>query len=268
MKVSLVTISYNQASFLEQAILSVVDQNYKNLEYIIVDAGSTDGSHKIIEKYSKHFSHMIIEPDHGPADGLNKGFRLATGQIFGALNADDMLAKNAINTVAKYFNNSLNVDIVSGHCIIIDHQNRRLRKSYSDKFGPLMYAYGAAELMQPSTFFTNKCFFKTKGYNKENLSNWDSELFIDMYFNGSKFGLINKFLSFYRLHPSSITSSKRMDNIVQKYYRFRFKKLLGREFKNIDILIKKFFLLLKYIKNPLALFERLLNGKIYGRHTK
>ena len=80
MKVTIVSISFNQAAFLEQAIRSVVDQDYGNIEYIIVDPGSTDGSHEIIERYRDRITKVIIEPDEGPADGLNKGFAHATGE--------------------------------------------------------------------------------------------------------------------------------------------------------------------------------------------
>ncbi len=78
MKVSVVTISYNQAEFLEQCIRSVIEQDYDDIEYIVVDPGSTDGSRDIIEKYHDYIDHIIFEPDCGPADGLNKGFAHAT----------------------------------------------------------------------------------------------------------------------------------------------------------------------------------------------
>ena len=74
LKFSIVTISFNQARFLEQAILSVISQDYLNIQYIVVDPGSTDGSRDIIEKYHNHIDKIIFEPDNGPADGLNKGF--------------------------------------------------------------------------------------------------------------------------------------------------------------------------------------------------
>jgi glycosyltransferase involved in cell wall biosynthesis len=86
-KVSIVTISYNQCAFLERAIQSVLAQNYPEVEYIVVDPGSTDGSRDIIERYRSRISKLILEPDKGPVDGLNKGFSVATGEIYGYLNA-------------------------------------------------------------------------------------------------------------------------------------------------------------------------------------
>ena len=87
MKISIVTVSFNQADYLEQAIRSVVEQDYSDIEYIVVDAGSTDGSREIIER--DRIATVVFEPDREPADGLNKGFARATGDIFGYINADD-----------------------------------------------------------------------------------------------------------------------------------------------------------------------------------
>ena len=81
-KISIVTISYNQVKYLEECIISVLNQNYENLEYIIVDAGSTDGSRELINSYKSSFSKIILEKDRGPADGLNKGFRMQLGKFY------------------------------------------------------------------------------------------------------------------------------------------------------------------------------------------
>ena len=91
MKFSIVTISFNQARFLERAIVSVIEQKGVELEYIVVDPGSTDGSRDIIERHRDLIAHVVFEKDKGPADGLNKGFSHATGSIYGYLNADDVL---------------------------------------------------------------------------------------------------------------------------------------------------------------------------------
>ena len=83
MKISLVTISYNQDRFLEQAIQSVLDQDYPDLEYIVVDPGSTDRSRDIIASFGDRIESVILSPDNGPPQGLNRGFAEATGQVFG-----------------------------------------------------------------------------------------------------------------------------------------------------------------------------------------
>jgi glycosyltransferase involved in cell wall biosynthesis len=91
MKVSIITPSYNQGQFIEQTILSVLNQTYKNIEYIIVDGGSNDNTMEVVNKYKSEIDIIIHEKDHGQADAINKGFRLATGRLVGWVNSDDLL---------------------------------------------------------------------------------------------------------------------------------------------------------------------------------
>ena len=102
-RVSIVTISFNQAEFLERTIESVLAQDYPEIEYIVVDPGSTDGSREIIDRYRSRISKVILRPDRGAADGLNHGFAEATGEIFGFLNSDDLLLPGAASKAAGFF---------------------------------------------------------------------------------------------------------------------------------------------------------------------
>jgi len=95
-RISVITPSYNQGHFLDQTIRSVLDQNYPNLEYIIIDGGSTDQSVEIIKKYEDQLLYWVSEPDRGQSHALNKGFARATGDILCWINSDDCLEKGAL----------------------------------------------------------------------------------------------------------------------------------------------------------------------------
>ena len=103
MKVSIITISFNQDVYLEYCLRSVIEQDYANIEYIVIDAGSTDKSQEIIKSYSDQISTIVFESDNGPADGLNKGNSLATGDIIGYVNSDDILLPGAVSKIVKFF---------------------------------------------------------------------------------------------------------------------------------------------------------------------
>ena len=102
MKFSVVTISFNQIEFLEEALKSVFCQKGVEIEFIVVDPGSTDGSRELIDRYREQIDHVLFEPDAGPADGLNKGFALATGDIYCYLNSDDVFETDAFRRVADF----------------------------------------------------------------------------------------------------------------------------------------------------------------------
>src|SRR5688500_10091346 len=102
-KISIITASYNQGRFLEKTILSVLSQHYPNLDYIIIDGGSTDGSVEIIKRYAGQLSYWCTEPDKGQYNAINKGFAKASGEIMGFLNADDLYLPWTLSTIASIF---------------------------------------------------------------------------------------------------------------------------------------------------------------------
>lgn len=120
MKISIITPSYNQVDFLEYTIRSVLGQGYPDLEYIIVDGGSTDGSVEIIRNYSDQLTWWVSEPDKGQADAINKGFRGATGDIVAWLNSDDMYAPGALRDASAVFRSNHEIGMVYGNAISYD----------------------------------------------------------------------------------------------------------------------------------------------------
>lgn len=119
MKVSIITATYNSASYLEEAILSVMKQDHHDIEHIIIDGGSTDGTLAIIEKYNEHIAYWVSEKDRGMYDAINKGMRAATGDIIGTLNSDDLLADNkVISSIVKAFRYE-NTDTVYGDLVYV-----------------------------------------------------------------------------------------------------------------------------------------------------
>jgi glycosyltransferase involved in cell wall biosynthesis len=208
MKVSIVTISYNQAPYLEQAICSVIEQDYPDIEYIVVDPGSTDGSRNIIEHYRNRIAHVILEPDNGPADGLNNGFARATGDVFGYINADDYFVDGAIRFATNYFSIHPNVDVFSGAVLIVDAKGKkRIRKRTSDHFDLKNFIAGTCLICQQATFFRKRAYECTEGFNTQNRSCWDIELMVDMAIKGCTFESVFKVLGAFRLHKGSISGS-------------------------------------------------------------
>ena len=113
-KISIVTPSFNQGIYIEATILSVLDQNYPNLEYIIIDGGSTDETVNIIKKYEQYLSYWVSEPDKGQTDAINKGFAKCTGDIFNWINSDDYYEPGTFYTLAKLFSGNPSINVVCG----------------------------------------------------------------------------------------------------------------------------------------------------------
>jgi len=116
MRFSIIVPNFNSGAVLERALRSVLEQDYPDLQLIVIDAGSSDASRAVLENYRPRFAVFVCEPDRGQADGLNKGFRLADGDIFGWLCADDVLEAGALRHVAQYFEAHPEADVVTGSC--------------------------------------------------------------------------------------------------------------------------------------------------------
>jgi len=166
-KISIITPSYNQGKFIEETILSVLNQNYPNLEYLIIDGGSRDETVQIIKKYENKIHYWVSEKDKGQADAINKGLKKCTGDIIAYINSDDVYEKNTFFNVCDRFNS---IDdkkaLISGNFKSIDEKNTVLWQpnELNDEFK--LVKYTAFELLQcwkytlpqPSTFWSKEVF--------------------------------------------------------------------------------------------------------------
>ena len=256
MKISIVTISYNQAEFLERAIRSVVEQDYEDIEYIIVDPGSTDGSREIIERYRSRIDKIIFEPDDGPADGLNKGFAYASGDICGYLNADDEYLPGSLREVATVFINDKSADIVCGASYIVDRHNNKIRKFYSIPFSVRKYIYGGASIAQQSTFFKRSAFLGVGGFNRQNRTCWDGELILDFGLQRKNVKVVRNFWSLFRIHDSSISGSGRLTEQYLRDSERLFNKAYNRKSAWYDTWISLIIRIEKWLLNPVVFYSR------------
>lgn len=179
MKISIITIAYNSEETIEDTIVSVINQSYKNIEYIIIDGGSTDGTLSIIEKYKDKITIVVSEPDKGIYDAMNKGVENATGELVGILNSDDFYANNdVISNIAKNIgeNDSIYADLV-----YVDRENpeKIIRYWKSGNYKPNAFIKG---WMPPHpTFFLKKSIYNKFGnYNLTLKSAADYELMLRM----------------------------------------------------------------------------------------
>ncbi|MEM7044604.1 MAG: glycosyltransferase family 2 protein [Pseudomonadota bacterium] len=232
MKISIVTLSFNQAPFLESAIRSVVDQQGVDLDYIVVDPGSNDDSREIIGRYDSQIGQTVFERDDGPADGLNRGFARATGDIYGFLNADDVLRPGALAEVARAFERDPEADVISANGHIIDADGAPVRRIYSDRFSLWGYLYGGVVLLQQSTFFRASAFEAAGGFNVDNRTCWDGELWLDIALAGRRFQRASGFWSGFRVYDGTVTSGIHGDDHHRRAYerdrRRMFMKARGR----------------------------------------
>lgn len=201
-RISIITPSFNQGKYIEETILSVLNQNYPNLEYIIIDGGSTDETVDIIKKYQDRISYWVSEKDNGQTHAVNKGLNQATGEIIGWINSDDTYVEGSFIKVARAFRNNTDAILVHGERIMIDSNSRVSGWTSNKPFNPVVSNFNVCS---ETAFWRSSM---TKGVRlKEDLKfAMDLEFFCRLYQIG-RFVKLRCYLGRFRCYPENKSST-------------------------------------------------------------
>lgn len=266
---SVVTISFNQCPFLGQTVDSVLAQRAEghDVQYIVCDPGSTDGSRELVESRGSAVDIKLFEPDGGPADGLNRGFARADGDIFCYINSDDYFLPGAFGRIAAFMAAHPDVDVVTGHGIVIDQNDRKLRRVWSEPYTRVSAAFGSHIQVQPGTFIRAAAFRKSGGFDADDRCTWDATLLDRLYLSGARFAVLDACLGTYRLHPGSITMSGSLRDKMHQSALQRFRILMGRDQRPVDRFTAQILRLAKHLRWPGRAIERWRYGPLFMREA-
>ena len=189
---TIITPNYNGGLFLEATLQSIIGQKTQgvDLELIVVDGNSTDNSHAILEKYSNEIAHLIIENDTGPANAINKGLALATGDVIAWLNADDLYFPGALQRIKKQFECRSDASFCFGKCIIVNEHDEEIRKGitlFKELFFPLSSRFTFQcinYVSQPAVFFRRTALSGDDRLREDMVAAWDYEFFLRLWHRG------------------------------------------------------------------------------------
>lgn len=207
-RISIVTPSYNQGAFIEETIRSVLLQGYPNLEYIIIDGGSTDNSVEIIKKYEPWLSYWVSERDAGQANALNKGFEQATGDIYAYINSDDVYEKGIFETVGRLFLKA--PDQFWSAFKVVDFNSEGFRRplKLNEFQGLYHWIYEDGMIPQPSVFWARRLHEEANGFDESMHFVFDKDFFLRLLIRGYIYTCHPETVaSFFRLHSDSKTCS-------------------------------------------------------------
>jgi glycosyltransferase involved in cell wall biosynthesis len=257
MKISIITPSFNQARFIERTILSVLEQNYSDWEYIVMDGGSTDATLEILKKYSDRII-WKSEKDSGQSNAINKGLRLATGDIVAYLNSDDTYEPGAFQKVADFFQNHPDKKWASGKCKIINENNQEIRKPITWYKNYSLKRYSYKKLLtenfisQPAAFWRRELLDELGYFSEEEHFCMDYEFWLRI---GEKYeaGVIDEYLANFRYYATS-----KSGNVNKKQFQdeLRLAKKYGHDYP-FSIALHQ----INYYK--ITLIYRILNKVLY-----
>ncbi len=211
-RISIVTPSFNQACYLEETMQSVLDQGYPNLEYIVIDGGSTDGSADIIRKYETSLAYWVSEPDRGQTHAINKGMARASGDIVAYLNSDDYYLPGTLHRVARAFAARPEADLFHGRCRIVDEQGTATGErvgrisSYEEVLDLWGVWWQRRNYVQPEVFWTKRIADRIGPFREELFFVMDWEYWTRIFGAGGKPAFIDEELACFRLHRNQKSS--------------------------------------------------------------
>jgi glycosyltransferase involved in cell wall biosynthesis len=211
-RISIITPSFNQASYLEQTIRSVLDQGYANLEYIVVDGGSTDGSVEIIRKYEDRLAWWVSEKDRGQSHAINKGLARATGDLIAWINSDDMYVAGAFVAMARAHVEDPEAGILYGRCRVVDEEGRleSVRTGSLSRYDEVIDLWRVwwrgRNYVQPEVFWTREA-MERAGQLREDLNYvMDQEWWARLMRTGSRAHFVDAEIACFRKQPLQKTS--------------------------------------------------------------
>jgi glycosyltransferase involved in cell wall biosynthesis len=214
LKITIITPSFNQGDFIEETICSVINQNYSNLEYIIIDGGSEDNTKDVVKKYSDRIAYWVSEKDKGQSNAINKGFEKASGDIIAWLNSDDLYCENAIKDVVKLFNENPDVDIIYGDVINFNETGKEL---YVANQFELFDFFSRVSLHQPGVFWRKKVIDEVGLLNESLHYCMDYDFWMRIFFNYKSLKTDIVFSRF-REHDQSKTNNSPLALYVEYQY--------------------------------------------------
>jgi len=248
MKLSIITVCFNSVATIEDTIKSILTQDYKDFEYILVDGGSTDGTLEILAKYRNRIARCISEPDKGIYDAMNKGIRLSTGDIAATLNSDDVYADETIvGQMAEFIKNN-DLDAAYGDLVYVDHDNTSRVTRYWKVGEYKAGAFSRGWVIPHPTFFCRKQVFEKHGYFNENFQ------------IAADFELMLRFIERYQIKvgylPKVIVKMRTRGkaNILRGILRGNWE--IMRSFRLNGLRLSPWFFILKPITKILQLFRR------------
>ena len=216
LKISIVTPSYNQGQFLEETLLSVINQNYPNLEYIVIDGGSTDNSVEIIKKYEQHLNYWISERDRGQTYAINKGFERCTGDIIAWINSDDVYCDGSFKAVAEYFYKHPECQWLAGNELFMNKEGLTYIRKYPNS-SRWLERNAMMSIYQPNVFL-RRSILSSIGYLNEDLHmTMDFEWYCRIAQKHSVH-IIDKDIAKFRWHSDSKSSSAPNSKNQQLYH--------------------------------------------------